>query len=249
MWNDIGILPVFPIALLEKKSAMSSSANNASIEKASNFLQSILKQLGVIGAALYFGGWIYLNRYYSQFDIDMSLLELGWYDVVIYSVALVRNGVILASQSFATIAGIVFISALLCSLYFVAKTVPELSGALEALRTTTKEPIVILTGLVISLFLMFVGAQHIGAVQARKDWIKDKEPIVFGFRDGDCRGNDAYVKHFNDRLQFRLLKATPKWFFVVKQNPDQTASNPLPVRVFHIPTTCIISVRREIAPH
>jgi hypothetical protein len=90
-------------------------------------------------------------------------------------------------------------------------------------------------------------AQYVGAAQARKAWVADREPIVISFKEDKC-GSDPYLKDANDKWQLRLLKATPKWYFVFKPNPSQTATKALPIRVFHVPTTCISSVRREITP-
>jgi hypothetical protein len=87
-------------------------------------------------------------------------------------------------------------------------------------------------------------AQYVGATQARRDWVANREPIVISFKDDKC-GPDAYLKEANDKWQLRLLKATPKWYFVFKPNPLQTAAKSLPIRVFHVPTSCISSVRRE----
>src|SRR5438045_9033548 len=72
-----------------------------------SFVQTVLKEVGLIAALMYFGGWIYLNRYYSQFDVDVALLEVDWRDVIVQSTALLKVGLGVLIKSPAVLAVIV----------------------------------------------------------------------------------------------------------------------------------------------
>jgi hypothetical protein len=62
-------------------------------------VQTVLGEIGLFAALLYFGGWVYLNRYYSQFDIDVGLLEVDWHDVIVHSAALLKGGAVMMVKS------------------------------------------------------------------------------------------------------------------------------------------------------
>lgn len=205
---------------------------------------TVVKNIGILGAALYFGGWVYLNRYYSQFDIDINMLELSWHDVVIHSVALLKNGIKLLLGW----PPIVLLVASLAAFRFLEHHHAVFSSLLEQVRLHDSRLLVPMILALSVLIASSLAAQYVGAVQARRDWIAAREPVLFGFKGDDCL-KDSHLEEANKNLKLRLLKSTSKWYFVIVQNSNQTLQKrPLPVRVFHIPTACIASAQRQISP-
>jgi len=50
-----------------------------------------IKNSALFAAILYFAGWVYLYYFFKSFEIDVSQLELGWTDTLVYSGVLVRE--------------------------------------------------------------------------------------------------------------------------------------------------------------
>jgi hypothetical protein len=213
------------------------------LEASTNLLSTIIKNLGLLGAALYFGGWVYLNRYYSQFDIDITLLELSWYDIVVHSAALLTNGM----QLLLRWPLVALLIAALFAFRFLEHHHAVFSSLLEQLGLRDSQFLLPMTISFLALTSTLLAAQYVGAAQARRDWIAVREPLFFGFKDPHCL-KDPFLEYANHELQLRLLKSTSKWHFVVVQNASQAQKRPLPIRVFHIPTACVASARRDVSP-
>ncbi len=213
-------------------------------ESSSNFVRMALKEIGLFAALLYFGGWVYLNRYYSQFDIDVSLLEFDWHDVIVHSAALLKNGAMIIVKSWLGLGILVLPAVLWLGDRYLSHLLRDKWEVVGTMNARFYFPLI---GAIAALFIFLMLVQYVGAAQARKDWAAPREPVIISFKDDKCAA-DPYLRTANDHWQLRLLKATPKWYFVFKPASSQNATKSLPIRVFHVPTSCIGSVRREISP-
>ena len=156
-----------------------STARREDNAKSSHLVQTVLKQVSVFAALLYFGGWIYLNRYYGQFDIDISLLELGWHDVIVHSAALLKGGALLVVSSPAILAVLLFPFALVAA----ERCLPQYKEAWKAVGVLNARFYFPLVASIASVLFFLLAAQYVGGAQARKDWIAAREPIVLSFKD------------------------------------------------------------------
>lgn len=208
------------------------------------FVQTVLGEIGLFAALLYFGGWVYLNRYYSQFDIDVGLLEVDWHDVIVHSAALLKGGAVMMVKSPAVLSLLILPLMLWAAGHYLPRHA-EIWKMAGILNVNFYFPLV---ALIVGMLVFLAVAQYVAAAQARRDWVASREPVVISFKDEKC-GQDPYLKDANDKWQLRLLKATPKWYFVFRPSPTQNPTKALPIRVFHVPTACIGSVRRDISPH
>lgn len=54
---------------------------------AKDVLAVVFSNLTIAAAVIYASGWAYLRSYYDFFDIDLSIMEFGWNDTLIYSIS------------------------------------------------------------------------------------------------------------------------------------------------------------------
>ena len=95
----------------------------------SSLFSIVASNLTIIGAAVYASGWLYLKHYYSLFDIEVGELELGWHEVLLYSLSVTGH----VARSVMRLQSLVLIGAAILSVWAVGCAWPELRIKLSAL--------------------------------------------------------------------------------------------------------------------
>lgn len=209
-------------------------------------IDSFAKLTAIIAAIAYFFGWVFTNAYYRHFQIEPSLLGIGWHDV------LAQTGTVASSYAGRVewrsllAAAIVVLSA-----FAVARLIFDVIGV--SLTRTLSE-----FSWVIALFLLCLPvlygtswlAKRAALEEAKRQRVSnaDKSFVIFRGEKG-CDASGA-LKTFNDKRDLILLKATKEWFVFyatwgVPVEVDGERMYPA-IRVFHVASSCIASIDSAI---
>lgn len=222
---------------------MSTGAKAGPAREPPNLVRAAAQQISLIAAILYFAGWVYLDRYYSYYDIDVSLLDVGWSDILVYSGAMLNNAIYSATRSpyfYIIVIAMIAIIILEQRIDFLSALFGRLNSARLGYVLPITATLLILAG---SVYL----SKQVATAQAERDWILQREPAIFSLNEKCTLGE--HFDYANSRLLLSLFKTAPKWHFAIQRDPEQSPGNRRQIRIYHIPTSCIVLVRREFSPY
>lgn len=205
-------------------------------------IDSFAKLTAIFAAIAYFFGWVFTNAYYRHFQIEPSLLGIGWHDV------LAQTGTVASSYAGRIDWRSLFAAAIVALAVFVAiKVVLDVIGV--SLTRAFSE-----FNWVIALFLLCLPvlygtswlAKRAALEEAKRQRVSnaDKSFVLFREEKGcDARGA---LKIFNDKRGLILLKATKDWFVLYAtwgEPVEEHGERKFPaIRVFHVAASCIASI-------
>lgn len=206
-----------------------------------SLLTGALQYATIVAGVAYIGGWVYLQRYFSHFYIDLAQLELGWYDIVIQSVSLLSD---LGNVVFRSNWLVLFVFAIPAALLLIERQRGFLGGMLAELGTLNNR-FYLPSLLILLLLIAYVAwAKSLADDQARKKWAADQadEEIQFELKS-DCAPKQSSITDLalhNERGSLRLLRATPKAFFVFARTTEPDSGRHPMIRMLQVPASCVL---------
>lgn len=206
-----------------------------------------------LAASTYFVGWVYLNKYFGFFGIDLGTLEVSFHFVLVH--AFVPFAHFFGSEPYwmsaAALAFVIWANAL--GHLNAAKRwwlpVPGVDAQEKAeIRRFDIAPRLRLAILGVLLFgtlglvtyCFFVVANVAGAERARDDRTEPTKQYVFQF--GDDAGVSEKLARANDRELLYSIIDVPDAFYVFRYTPSERADLSSPVTVFRVPKDSVVDV-------
>ncbi len=207
-----------------------------------------------LAASTYFVGWVYLNKYFGFFGIDLGTLDISFHFVLVH--AFVPFAHLFAAEpvwmSAAVLAFIVWANAL--GRLHVAKRwwlpVPgvDQNDTAEVRRQDIpprmRSAIIgaLLFGtFVLVIYCFFFVANVAGAEKARAFRAEPTKQYIFQF--GDDAGVSEKLAQANDRELLYSIIDVPDAYYVFRYTPSERADLSSPVTVFRVPKESVVDVR------
>jgi hypothetical protein len=202
-----------------------------------NFATAAVKYAAVMGAMLYFSGWLYLYHFYRHFQIDVSMLQLSTQEIVLYSALVIQH---VTKHIFGVPGIFITLVAIPLALHLIYRTRSDASRFFAPIDDYNKHYYI---PLVLSLLVpaLVIGLARSAAIEnARAIRVSTSgETATFTFKK-DCGAGE--LSKLNEAEKLKLLAATQKWYFVYAQTGQWTKEGTIvSVDVFHIPTDCVQS--------
>jgi len=199
-----------------------------------NFATTVLKYAAVMGALLYFSGWLYLYHYYRHFEIEVSMLQLSTQEIVLHSAQVIQY---LTRKLFCSwwSMGVCGIGV---AIWAGIRWGGPIWACLPTIHVFIKYYVLTLIALAIPGVLISI-ARSAALDQARLTRIADREGANFSFKPECAKGD---LNALNELGKLRMLAATEKFYFVYAQTGERKGGRISSIDLFHVSRDCVLSV-------